>query len=369
MVITDADRRILFDWLDEITVEIVRLEYRDIFSRICHILMDKCLQLIELDRKTYQLYALGCLYISSCFASEYPLSLSYMRSICVECYARSDIIDATHNMIRRVFCDEPKDVVVMVRTVYSEVNTTCDLVQIGSDTMYIRKKITHHENLLPNYSAVCELCTYMIIAPDGNDHVCNLKYIHVERGACYLYYPYYPCKFESFKVHVNSNLRTYATQIARGISSLHSMDIAHRDLKPDNLRVTNNGDVYIIDFGACGFGKNRSTIPICTMTHRSPEILVQEMNGTEHMYSGKALDMWSFGIILAELVLGCTLFGRIYDSTSPEELLSRIRHNIVSLRSLLTCEPIITEIIIGCLQMDPNVRLCIDDVLKLLTSS
>jgi cyclin-dependent kinase-like len=87
---------------------------------------------------------------------------------------------------------------------------------------------------------------------------------------------------------------------------LHSHDIVHRDVKPENLLVSSNGLLKVCDFGfARSLQKNSSAVYtdyVSTRWYRSPELLVGDAN-----YS-KPVDIWAIGCIYAEMLTGIPLF-------------------------------------------------------------
>ncbi|KAL1765958.1 cyclin-dependent kinase 7 [Sigmodon hispidus] len=85
-----------------------------------------------------------------------------------------------------------------------------------------------------------------------------------------------------------------------GLEYLHQHWILHRDLKPNNLLLDENGVLKLADFGlAKSFGSpNRAyTHQVVTRWYRAPELLFGA-----RMY-GVGVDMWAVGCILAELLL------------------------------------------------------------------
>ncbi|XP_070794941.1 cyclin-dependent kinase 7 isoform X2 [Pituophis catenifer annectens] len=97
-----------------------------------------------------------------------------------------------------------------------------------------------------------------------------------------------------------SHIKAYMLMTLQGLEYLHEHWILHRDLKPNNLLLDENGVLKLADFGlAKSFGSpNRVyTHQVVTRWYRAPELLFGA-----RMY-GVGVDMWAVGCILAELLL------------------------------------------------------------------
>jgi len=100
-------------------------------------------------------------------------------------------------------------------------------------------------------------------------------------------------------------LKELVFQLLDGLYFCHCHRIIHRDLKPANILLTADGVLKIADFGlarAVQVPMHTYTHEVVTLWYRAPEILM----GEKH-YS-PAVDLWSVGCIMAELVRGKVLF-------------------------------------------------------------
>jgi len=134
----------------------------------------------------------------------------------------------------------------------------------------------------------------------------------------------------------DAHFQSFIYQILCGLKYIHSANVLHRDLKPGNLLVNADCELKICDFGlARGFSVDPEenagymTEYVATRWYRAPEIMLSFQSYT------KAIDVWSVGCILAELLGGRPFFkGRDYVDqlnqilhilgTPNEETLSRI---------------------------------------------
>lgn len=99
-------------------------------------------------------------------------------------------------------------------------------------------------------------------------------------------------------------IKFYMHEILLGLHYLHKFKFIHRDLKTANILVNNNGKVCIADFGLTQThvkGKPASPL-VCTLWYRAPELLLGDV------HYDYAIDMWSAGCILAELLLHRPVF-------------------------------------------------------------
>jgi serine/threonine protein kinase len=181
----------------------------------------------------------------------------------------------------------------------------------------------------------------------------------------------------------------FTYQILKALKHIHSANVLHRDLKPSNILVNGNCDLKICDFGLARVANpdeesHNLTAYVATRWYRAPEIILTGRDYTN------AVDMWSVGCILAEILLRRPLFpGRdhlhqlnlvtdVIGTPSPSDLENAnndrarkyietfIRHkDPMPLSSIFpNAPPALLDLLSQMLVFDPSRRITVEDALQ-----
>src|SRR3989475_1587630 len=155
----------------------------------------------------------------------------------------------------------------------------------------------------------------------------------------------------------------YATQIANGLAAAHERGIVHRDLKPDNLFITKDGRVKILDFGIAKLTQpegnaSQTDIPtrrvdtdpgvvMGTVGYMSPEQI--RGKGVDHRS-----DIFSFGAILYEMLSGRRAFHGESAADTMSAILKEDPPDLSDTNQRIS--PALEKLVNHCLEKDREAR-------------
>lgn len=165
-------------------------------------------------------------------------------------------------------------------------------------------------------------------------------------------------------------------QLLHGVHYAHSRGICHGDIKPQNILINKETlKVVICDWGSSQFINplNRDCIPeiLTTLYYKAPEILLSEFGAGKY---NVAVDIWSVGILITELVTGQPIFKGENETTQLDEIykiLGNPKENnwftsnrkkpqvarSTSLDAVVSTEPLLQDLINRLLVLNPLDRL------------
>ena len=127
-----------------------------------------------------------------------------------------------------------------------------------------------------------------------------------------------------------SETTNYAIQIAEGLEAAQKKGIVHRDIKSSNIMITKDGKVKIMDFGLAKIGKGSQVTKIGTTVGTIAYMSPEQAHGEDLDHRS---DIWSFGVVLYEMLTGKMPFKGDYDQAIIYSILNEEPTSVKEIRA------------------------------------
>ncbi len=167
--------------------------------------------------------------------------------------------------------------------------------------------------------------------------------------------------------------RDLSRQLATQMKDVHAEGIIHRDIKPDNILVNNQGKASLADFGVSEMSKAAAPANASfqstagTIPYMAPEVMVC-LTDKNQSYSMKA-DVWSMGLVMAEMMTG--IRPNFADVRETKGVIQSISINdaefnkfVFSVHMALASKPEAKDLVLSMIVQNPAERLSSEDVAK-----
>ena len=183
----------------------------------------------------------------------------------------------------------------------------------------------------------------------NHPNLLHATYFDVYEKRPYLVMPYCPLSAVDLVGKMDDAMAwRFIRDVSGGLACLHSKNILHREIMPDNILINGDGDFVIIDFGSSI--RRHSLMQNDSLRDTDPCVGVLGYMGPEMFAAkprmGKAADIWALGAALFELLQGELPFMgqggamQLYGATIPE-MSERYENDLIEVvRICMACNPV-----------------------------
>ena len=150
-------------------------------------------------------------------------------------------------------------------------------------------------------------------------------------------------------------VRTFMKQLSSGLNFLHSRQIIHRDIKSQNILLSEDSPSARLKIADFGFAKHLEVADMATSVCGTPLYMAPEVF-ERRKYDAKA-DLWSIGCVLYEMLVGSTPF----TGKSHAELFENVRERGLSIPESVDVSEDLLRLLQRLLVRDPLRRASLED--------
>ena len=164
--------------------------------------------------------------------------------------------------------------------------------------------------------------------------------------------------------------RKFFQELMLAVDYCHKVGVSSRDIKPDNILLAADKTVKLADFG---YSKDENMQSLAntrlgTPAYTAPEIF-RYQPGESKSYDAKAVDIWSCGVTLFEMVCGYLPFKRPEDvqkkhTERSKLMMMRLLNGDYSFPSNIMLSSDLKDLLRGMLNIDPKARMTVKEISK-----
>ncbi len=148
------------------------------------------------------------------------------------------------------------------------------------------------------------------------------------------------------------HLARIGASAARGLHAAHLLDVVHRDVSPQNVMLTYDGAVKVIDFGIARARDRGGSTAVGTLKGKPAYMAPEQIDGRGTV--DRRADIWALGVVLWELAAGRRLFAGADNRAVAREVLTQRVQPLSSVKEDMPAG--LAAVVERCLSRNPSLR-------------